>query len=114
MKYKTNQDLIEIIYNENIEFLDGIILAKNVEELDISAIKIPSLVERYLLDNEKKQYIEDLCKVISSGKPLGPLVVDLDNNLIDGCHRMAACLKLNIQIVPCLRINKILPLSNLD
>lgn len=115
MQYNTSQDRIDEIYNENIQFLDDPKkLSSQPILVDISSIKAPSLVEKYKNDEEQSPSIQNFIESFKKGLPVGPLVIDRENNLIDGCHRYIACEAVGITSVLCLRLDELLPLSDLD
>ena len=105
MEYKTNQDLVDKVYNFFKEEFneEGGTISEKTEEIEIDFILDCYLFNRYKNQEDEMEKVKSIAQAIEKGQPMEPIFVDHNNNLIDGFHRVLACKEIGISKVICLR-----------
>jgi hypothetical protein len=112
---KTNQDLVNKILEEHEDLRDEGLLNSTLEEVDTDSIISPEWLEqKYLNQSSDLESIQKWVEKIEKGEAIPPLLLDIENNLIDGVHRILALKKLKISRILVLRYKSSLKLSPMN
>lgn len=110
MSFKTNNELVskQVAFWDADFYIEGDEVSTEVENMSLEDITLPDpdVLEIYANDPKDLEIIEAMKTAMSSGIPFPPILLDKNNNVLDGYHRVLASKALNYKQVPCIRLNR--------